>query len=170
MFFLLNAITETASAAASASPSIGFGDWPAWIALIAAIVASPVTTIATNIHQRKMLKLQQDFERSKSCDKLISELASLTTISPSEFTGFSKEALEATRYLTPNTLSLFLDFSNELLAMVEAQKHNSIYRTFGVISFQLLPDRQDPAKKKRSSCKEICMLIINELKNATSQK
>lgn len=162
MFFLLNTVTEPA-------PSLSFGDWPAWIALAIAIITPAATTYLSNKHQRQILKMQQDFERSKSCDRLISELTSLATVSPISFEGFSGDALEATRYMNKEALDLFIDFSNHLYATARMERKTSkyVYETICDVPFYLLPDPKDPKKRKQSTYKEICMLLINELKNAT---
>lgn len=162
MFFLLDS-------AATTNLPLSVGDWPAWIALAVAIVTPAVTTYLANKHQRQILKMEQDFDRSKSCDKLISELTSLATISPRGFDGFSREALEAARYMNKDTLGVFIDLSNHLytVARLERRAKSPAYETICEIPFYLLPDPKDPSRKKQSTYKEICMMIINELKNAT---
>lgn len=160
MFFLLDST-------ATSPVSLGFGDWPAWIALIVAVAAPLVTTIFTNRHQRKLLEIEQRYERSKSCDKLISELAHFISVHPSEYRGFSKDALEATRYFSQSSLEIFVKLSSKLAEYARVSKEVLPYDTISEIPLYLLPKENEPESKKLTNYIEICMFLINELKNAT---
>ena len=145
---------------------MSFGDWPGWAALIFAIISPLITTFLTNKHQRKMFELKQKYERTKSCDKLISELASLAPQPVYSYNGFSKEALEATRYLSQQTFSVFMNLSVRL-AESSDPAFSSIYKSINDVPFYIFPDENNPKKKKLSHYEEIIFLIINELKSVS---
>lgn len=145
---------------------MNFGDWPAWIALIVAILSPLLTTIINNRHQREMLSLERKYERAKSCDKLIAELTALTSLPLLAYDGFTKEAFEATRYLKKETFDIFMQLLIDLTKSAVPQLA-TVYETINDIPLYILPEESNPTKRKCSHYIDIASLIINELRDAT---
>ena len=83
-------------------------DWPAWIALATAVVSPVLTVYLNNRHALKMEKLKFKTETLKSTSILISEITNSMALKPSEFSGFSTQAVSALQICDEETNRLFL--------------------------------------------------------------
>lgn len=53
---------------------IGFGDWPAWIALAAAMFSPVVTIVIDKVYQYKVKKMELEAQRKEALAQLISDI------------------------------------------------------------------------------------------------
>lgn len=102
-----------------------FGDWPAWIALVTAIVSPVVTVHLNNLHAEKMELLRSRMKISDSYGTAISEIISASRLKVSEFKGFSEKTISVAGTCSFIDAKEFLSTVQELYFLSSIDMHNA---------------------------------------------
>lgn len=101
---------------------MNFSDWPAWIALIVAIISPVATAILTNRHQYKMQKLKYEYEenridmekRQQAYLTFLTQLSSISTMQRDKFRGVPEDVYHVLIYCNDETKQAILKLVGQL--------------------------------------------------------
>lgn len=150
------------AAVSESNQAVGFGDWPAWLALALALVSPVIHSLIMTWHERKMFQMNQNVDREKIVADFLSELVRIGSLEKSEYTEFSKEALRATQFMPKDCVKVFTRLISAINIASNSPYHDS--NTFSESSYYIFESPDNPKHLTESKYIDIVNYFIDHLK------
>lgn len=156
--YLLNIVTSSASQ----PQNVGFGDWPAWLALVVALVSPVIHSLILTWHERKMFRINKDADKEKIIASFLSELVRIGSLTKSEYTEFSKESLQATQFMPKDCVKVLTRFISAINKYNNSTYHDD--NTFAESNYYIFENPKNPKIFIESKYIDIVNYFIDHLK------